>query len=111
MNWGLQVFKAISSIKVDMNITELQEAIVRLENCKKCSKMKANGCRTIEFCTDLFRVLLNISPHYQRLRTLLRRLYEIRSLNIWLLKCDTVLNSNSLEKLEEFVQFDYAKVG
>ena len=80
----------------------IQDSLIQLENCEFCST--TNGpCTELEHCTDIFNCLNKLSNHYQKLRTLKRRLYELRSLNICLLELDNILEEGVLEKIQNFL--------
>jgi hypothetical protein len=42
-------------------------------------------------------------PHYKHMRTLSRRIYEIRQLNIWLLQIDEALKFGNVDKINLLV--------
>ncbi len=52
----------------------------------------------------------HLSPHYVKLRTVQRRLYELRSINIWLLNIDLLLDEGNLLNIEDFINNKKSKV-
>ena len=47
--------------------------------------------------------IVNLVPHYQHMRTLSRRIYEIRQLNIWLLQIDEALKFGNVDEINLLV--------
>ena len=92
----------------DLFIEDLQDLLVNLEFCHMCYKSFGN-CRNDE-CDDIFAYLLKLNPHFQSLRTLTRRLYEIRSINIWIMEINLILQGGCLTSLKRFIAVDSLKV-
>ena len=72
--------------------------------------MKEKHCDVMEYCEDKLKLLLNLSPHYQKLRTIIKRIYEIRSLNLWLFGYNNILGYGSLEQFENLSMDNPMKV-
>lgn len=71
--------------KLDPNKTfnVIQKEILDLEYCSKCYEERYPECEIKEKCKDFIKLLRELAPHYQHIRSLLRRIYNIRSINIW----------------------------
>ena len=107
--WALKLHTHLRSLKPDdLFIEDLQDLLVNLEFCKMCNKSFGN-CRN-EKCDDIFAYLLKLNPHFQSLRTLTRRLYEIRSINIWIMEINLILQGGCLTSLKRFIAVDSLKV-
>lgn len=101
-NWGIRLYESLSKIDETLSIEELQVAIIEFEYCKSCSK-NTEFCNKKNNCTDYIKFLLNLSPHYQKIRTIIRRVYEIRSLNNMLLTINNVIKNGSIKQLESLL--------
>ena len=99
----------LQKINPDLNFIDLQDALIGMEYCLNCLK-KNNNCNDKESCKDIFNFLLNISKHFQQLRTLIRRLYEIRALNLWLMEIDNIFEYGKLIELKQMLLHDPLKV-
>jgi hypothetical protein len=54
-------------------------------------------------CNDKVKLLLLLSPHYQKIRTLIRRIYDIRSSNVWLMKLNDVIKNGTINQIADIV--------
>ena len=107
--WALKLHTHLRSLKPDdLFIEDLQDLLVNLEFCHMCYKSFGN-CRNDE-CDDIFAYLLKLNPHFQSLRTLTRRLYDIRSINIWIMEINLILQGGCLTSLKRFIAVDSLKV-
>ena len=88
----------------DLFIEDLQDLLVNLEFCHMCYKSFGN-CRNDE-CDDIFAYLLKLNPHFQSLRTLTRRLYEIRSLNIGIMEFNLILQALNQNRTKPQVKLE-----
>jgi hypothetical protein len=68
------------------------------------------NCENIAYCSDIFNCLNKLSNHYRGVRTLLRRLYEIRNINIWIIELDKILDNHNYAKLRNFLSSNKIKV-
>lgn len=110
LDWAHKLYNSFCKIDPRLDLLELQANLIDLESCHKCSKLKTKGCNLIEFCDDTVRLLLHVSPHFQLLRTIIRRIYEIREINIWLMSIDDILDRGSLNQLENIIRCAPLKV-
>jgi len=93
--WPQKLEEALSKIRRSttdkfLNLDGLVEAFYALERCEACETLRAegsdivvsvtgDGCQPLQGCTDFLRWLRQlIAPHYPSIRSLLRRIYEIR---------------------------------
>ena len=79
-----------SSFSTYLEVGRLVAALDALEECSQCDSLLAprasvivsiggNGCQPVNDCTDFIRWLRwNITPHFTKVRTLLRQLYKFR---------------------------------
>jgi len=104
LNWACKLFNSFKEINDKLDFDQLKLSIVNFENCKKCNQYKTNGCQIIEFCDNKLKLLQNLSPHYQKIRTILRRIYEIRSLNLWLCRFDEIIKNGDLLDFKSLIQ-------
>ncbi len=54
-------------------------------------------------CNDHLKLINALVPHYQHMRALSRRIYEIRQLNIWLLQIDEALKFANVNEINLLV--------
>ena len=106
--WASKLHVLISRLNNDDLFINIQDNLIEIENCDNCFNNKI--CQKIETFSDVFNILNILSPHYQRIRTLRRRMYEIRSLNIWLMQLENVLDEGDLSNLEIFLNNRIEKV-
>lgn len=104
LNWACKLLNSFKHINDKLDLAQLKLSILDFENCKKCNQYKTNGCQLIDFCDNKLRLLQYLSPHYQRIRTILRRIYEIRSLNLWLCKFDEIIRNGYLVDLKSIIK-------
>jgi hypothetical protein len=81
--------------------------LIDLENCKHCNNYSLK-CNDVNNCGDIYHVLNNLSAHFQHIRTILRRLYELRSLNIWIY--NRILKLGCLTEIIKILSFDPIEV-
>jgi hypothetical protein len=74
---------------------------MELEDCKYFQNNIS--CQNISYCNDLFNILNKLAPHFEKIRFLLRKLYELRSINIWLLRIDNILEEGTFREIELFL--------
>ena len=75
------------------------------EHCDVCIETYGKSCN-IHTCKDGIRILRAVQPHSPRIRTLTRRLYEIRRCNNWMLRVDETLNIGEYDDLRRQVKTD-----
>jgi hypothetical protein len=81
----MKLHNSLKPLNPHTKFRRLQMRIVNLENCKLCNK-NYNICKNNRKCSDIFRLLRTLSKMYTTPTSLLRLLYKIRSINIWILK-------------------------
>jgi hypothetical protein len=83
--WGLKLHNSLKSLNPSTKLKTLQMRIIQLERCKLCDK-NYNICINNKKCSDVFRLVRALSNVYTTPTSILRLLYKIRSINIWVLK-------------------------
>lgn len=78
LNWAIDLHIALSKLNPEKELHLLQNALIKFENCQQCEDDYIN-CENNETCSDKLRLLLKLMPHYQHIRTLVRRIYSINS--------------------------------
>ncbi len=98
----------LNLLKHDDSFITIQDVLKNLEKCVFCEKNFV--CQNIESCYEIFNVIGHLSPHYVKLKTVQRRLYEHRSINISLLNVDLLLEEGNLSNIEDFIINKKSKV-
>ena len=106
--WASRLFVNLQTIYPVSNFKLLQNNIVNFETCSRCNQSTRNQCIEIQHCNDNFRNVLELSKHYQGIRTLSRLLYQIRSLNLLLIHIDQSILQGNLIRLIELTEFKSA---
>jgi len=104
LNANFQLFTPICNYKI------LQNNIILFEKCEKCYASPSKECQPIELCSDNFRVLLMLLKHYQSIRSILRFIYSIRSINLSLIELDNYLLPGDVEFLTNLTQYNHTSL-
>ena len=84
----------------------VQIELINLEICNNCSnnslKFNITGNKTVT-CEDIFHIISILIPHFQHLKTLQRLMYEIRSMNFWILQFVNIIKIGSYKQIESFI--------
>ena len=109
-NWAMRVYKTLQFFKPVYEFKNLQNNILQFETCKNCMKsFQMNGtkqCNNITSCLDNIRYLNSLDKHYQGLRTISRKIYEIRSILLNLIKLENSLLEEPLEFINAHTKFE-----
>jgi hypothetical protein len=100
--WSLDLHMSLSKLNPELELFDLQNSIVQFEHCSKCFKNEYPSC-VGKKCNDHLKLINALVPHYQHMRTLSRRIYEIRQLNIWLLQIDEALKFGNVDEINLLV--------
>ena len=103
-NWGLLLHEALHKLNPNKNFHDLQKEIMDFEYCNKCFQENYPACDLKGKCKDYIKFLRVLAPHFQHIRTLLRRVYIIRSICIWLTKLDEIYFIGDYSELKKFIQ-------
>ena len=76
LNWARKLYFAFAKMDDNLEIGELHATIIDLETCERCLRMKGKHCDVMEYCEDKIKLLLYLSLHYQKIRTIIRRIYD-----------------------------------
>jgi len=104
--WATRLHHALATFHRDQSFCKLQNAIMEFESCDQCRPTEYPHCDLGDDCTDLLKMLRRTQPHFQLLRTVVRRFYELRQCNNWIIECDLALSSGSWPALEKFFTED-----
>ena len=93
-DWAVKLHNAMIKLTKNVaNIKEIVSAVYRFEYCKYCVDNDYERCEKPTRCQDFIKLLRKIQPHYSGLRSLIRKIYEIRRLVRWLEEIDWVVAS------------------
>jgi hypothetical protein len=102
IKWGLKLHNSLKSLNPLTKFKILQKRIIKLEQCILCDK-NYKICFNNSECTDVFRLLRSLSQFYTRPTSILRHLYKIRSINIWLLKLQKAFFDSSIKVVRDLM--------
>jgi ATP-dependent DNA helicase PIF1 len=97
IDWATRLFAFFSRLSRAKSYSNMREAFIQLELCTKCNG-DYNKCSNSLTCEDLLFTLNVTATHYQHLRTIIRRLYEIRALNIYIIQLEYKASIGELSK-------------
>jgi ATP-dependent DNA helicase PIF1 len=87
IDWATRLFNFFKRLANAKSYTNMKKAFIEFEFCNKCNG-DYNKCVNNSTCQDLLFSLSVTAVHYQHLRTIVRRLYEIRALNIYIIQIE-----------------------
>jgi hypothetical protein len=79
--WGTKINKFLSQLNNAKCFNSIQRILIMAESCNICKGLY-NKCPDLDQCTVLFYFINCTAAHYQHLRSIIRKLYLIRSLNL-----------------------------
>lgn len=104
--WATNLYNNFKTIQPVFDLKFMQNNIFNLEYCNVCSNPEQVQCTDVQNCTDTINVLNYLSIHYQHIRTITRKLYRIRQLNLLLHDIDNALFSRDLNSLSNLTNFN-----
>jgi len=104
--WASRLYANLMTIYPVSNFKLLQNNLVNFEKCFQCHQSLNKQCQSIETCCDNFRVINSLSDHYQGLRTISRLLYQVRAVNLHLIKIDNYILECNLQQLIHLTAFE-----
>ena len=104
--WATHLFTNLRLLEPIANFKLLQNNIVSFETCSLCNASYTFKCDSIDTCNDNIRILNDLSSHFQRIRTITRMLYTIRTLNILLINIDTYLINGNIAEIIQCTDFE-----
>jgi len=102
-HWATKLHNSLRNLDPIKNFNFIQRDILDLEYCNKCFEETYPECEAREKCKDIIKLLRDLAPHFQHIRSLLRRIYNIRSINIWLSKLDEIYYEGDYARLKKFI--------
>ena len=88
---------------INIPFDELQRAVIEFESCNGCDQNRYPDCYNESECTDMLKMFRTIAPHHQKMRSLIRRFYDLRNCNMWITELDWALSSGSWDCLQKFI--------
>jgi hypothetical protein len=77
--WATKLYKKFSQLKPLQSFYKQQQFFEEFESCNIC-RGHYNNCQSLHKCTDHLSIMNNLSQHYQKLRTIVRAYYHMRSI-------------------------------
>lgn len=100
-NWATTLHDSLLQlVGTEGKYESMRNALIAFESCDKCDPSTYPNCFENDSCTDQFKWLRFMSQHSSKLRTFLRRFYEIRMNHIWLLRCEFAVDFGQWEEFE-----------
>ena len=95
--WAVNLHcKIDKTFNSEFGYSDLQKSIIQFEYCNKCTE--SSLCENIFLCKDQIRIINYLANHFVKLRTFVRRVYEIRQLVIWIMQIDEAVQSNVVNR-------------
>lgn len=95
--WATNLFIKLKKLVPSYHLINFQKNFILFETCTECYKL--NDCPLRDECKDNIKLLINLSSHYQDLRSLTRRIYEIRQIIIMLIEIDEAFANKNLNAI------------
>lgn len=106
LKWASTIYNNFKILAPCYNLKQMQNNIIEFEKCYNCYDMYTNKqnqqCLN---CFDNIKLINSISNHYQHLRTISRKIYSIRNLNILIIDLDNYLLKESIGLIENIISF------
>ena len=114
LDWGIKLHNSLKLLSQCSNdYSKLRRELIKIETCEKCTK---NGLKCLIrgdeniSCNDIFHILSVLSIHFQHIRSLQRLMYEVRSINIWLLELENLFKMGKYAQIDSFIQTTHVRV-
>ena len=108
LDWVIKLHNSLKLLSQCSNdYSKLRRELIKIETCEKCTK---NGLKSLIrgdeniSCNDIFHILSVLSIHFQHIRSLQRLMYEVRSINIWLLELENLFKIGKSAQIDSFIQ-------
>jgi hypothetical protein len=109
INWATRLYEKFNLLQPCYNFKTLQNNIIEFEKCYYCYHSIENDeglCSKNSIkCQDTIRLIINLTEHFQRLRSVLRTIYSIRQLNMSIIELDNYLSQFNLDDIIEMTNF------
>uniref|UniRef100_A0A914X0K6 DUF6570 domain-containing protein n=1 Tax=Plectus sambesii TaxID=2011161 RepID=A0A914X0K6_9BILA len=103
-NWATRLHSALLKLNSNGTAEDLCNAIAQFEDCTECQPHLRCIISDLDTCTNGLRLLIAAMVHFQHLRTVIRRYYEIRQSFIWLRDMKDALENSDLERLMALIK-------
>jgi len=102
VGWALRLHDAITSIVAESHYADIVAAVSNVLFCAECQAGE-RVCDQGDKCSDIISVLRAVSPHFTRLRTILRLIYELRRYVLYMSRLDKAIAGSHLDDLRPVV--------
>ncbi len=101
--WAINLhYRLRKLLDCNLNYVDIQALLIKFETCNKCTN--ENLCENIYLCKDQIRFIRYLSNHFFKLRTLMKRLYEIRRIIIWIMQIEESIQSLNIETINNLLE-------
>lgn len=102
--WGLRLLEALQEVtKNPLLRYQTQLAIMKFETCDSCDPINYPSCKKKDDCDDNIKLLRLLQPHSSKIRNLLRVIYKIREMNLWLINCNGAMENGDYYALKRLL--------
>lgn len=98
-DWPLYLFNCFKILQPTYNLNLLQCNIIQFEKCTYCYQSNSRCKKSA--CQDNIAYLNSLSKHFVHLRTIKRKIYNIRQINLQIIKIDQCLLESTINELRE----------
>ena len=103
-SWAIRLHLAFSTMDPTGTADELCTAMAQFEDCDKCQPNLRCAFNDLDTCTNGLRLMMALMVHFQHMRTVIRRYYEIRQSFLWLRDMKDALENSDLKRLLDLIK-------
>uniref|UniRef100_A0A914XIB8 DUF6570 domain-containing protein n=1 Tax=Plectus sambesii TaxID=2011161 RepID=A0A914XIB8_9BILA len=101
--WATRLHAGFLRIDPGGTAKDICRAMDEFERCVRCSSEKRCDVGSLDKCTNTLNLLCATMVHFQHLRTVLRRYYELRQSFVWLRSVDKAVEHGDVVVLTELI--------